>query len=321
MTEKEMGDGLSSKVGSDATRAVHESWYRGPHCNWYPSKSVLREPGAIVDHVLAGWIPPQPIISKEDHVLTMGSCFAQHIRDDLVIRGYKVAGKQPDGQEVTRRFLDEQQAYVVICGPGLNNTDVMRQQFEWAYDPQYEVGPTWFAEDRALRLPREETRVATRDVFDRTTVFIFTLGLSEAWYLKSSGQCCWRAVPKSQFDDTIYGFKTLTTAENAANLLRIIQLIRRHNSSAPVVFTVSPVPLMATFRPVSCLSADSASKSKLRAAIDEVMLDNPVGVYYFPSFEIVRDVIGPSAYTEGNRHVTPSVIKLVMGVFVENYCG
>lgn len=299
---------------------VHESWYRGPHCNLYPSKSALNEPGAI-ESVLQGWAPTEPIIFKGDKVLAIGSCFAQHVRDQLAVRGYQVAGAKPDGLEVTKRFAKEQQAYVVICGPGMNNTDVIKQQFEWAYDPDYRIGPAWFAEDRELRLPRVDVLAATRKVFAETTVFIFTLGLSEAWYLKASGQCCWRAVPESQFDAELYGFRTMSTGENVANMLRILELIRLHNDQARVVFTVSPVPLMATFRPISCLSANSASKAKLRAAIDEVMLADLSGVYYFPSFEMVRDVIGPVAYTEGNRHVTQSVIDCIMQSFVEHYCG
>ena len=62
-----------------------------------------------------------------------------------------------------------------------------------------------------------------------------------------------------------------TTAENSDNLARIRELIRDVKPTAPIIFTLSPVPLMATFRPVSCVTASSVSKAILRVSIDELM--------------------------------------------------
>ena len=84
-----------------------------------------------------------------------------------------------------------------------------------------------------------------------------------------------------------------SVGENVANLREIVRLIRKHVPRAAIVFTLSPVPLSAdcllhqvplsadcllhqvplaaTFRGVSCVTANAASKAILRVAVDELM--------------------------------------------------
>jgi hypothetical protein len=85
------------------------------------------------------------------------------------------------------------------------------------------------------------------------------------------------------------------------------------------VFTLSPIPLMATFRPVSCLTANSVSKAVLRIAIDDFMRDAPAGAFYFPSYEIVGEMFADPR-VEDNRHLKPEVIATVMDTFAHHYC-
>ena len=62
------------------------------------------------------------------------------------------------------------------------------------------------------------------------------------------GQVLWRAVPKDKFDPNIHGFKVSSVTENIANLQKIVELVSQYVPSATIVFTLSPVPLRATFR-------------------------------------------------------------------------
>ena len=48
------------------------------------------------------------------------------------------------------------------------------------------------------------------------------------------------------------------------------QMIRKNNKNASIIFTLSPVPLKATFRNMSCTVANSVSKAILRVALDEI---------------------------------------------------
>ena len=109
--------------------------------------------------------------------------------------------------------------------------------------------------------------------------------------------------------------------ENLANLVRIRALIRSARPEAKVIFTLSPVPLMATFRPVSCLTASSVSKAILRVAIDQLMRDNADdrALFYFPSYEIVKDFF-VDPYEEDNRDPTPEIVRFIMTTFERHFC-
>ena len=141
---------------------------------------------------------------------------------------------------------------------------------------------------------------------------MITLGLSEVWYQKrgegpSSGKeddeeesdddsdddlesedeegedffaerdVLWRAVPSDRYDPERHGFRATTVSENLTNLKKIVKLIRTHVPKASIVFTLSPVPLAATFRGVSCVTANATSKAVLRVAVDELMRENGLG--------------------------------------------
>jgi hypothetical protein len=84
------------------------------------------------------------------------------------------------------------------------------------------------------------------------------------------------------------------------------------------------VPLLATHRPLSCLTADCVSKSVLRVALDQVMADQAADVYYWPSFEIVKwmgATVPWSAYGENgsSRDVNRRLIGPIIDAFVEAY--
>lgn len=132
----------------------------------------------------------------------------------------------------------------------------------------------------------------------------------------------WRAVPKRKFDPNKHRFRVSSVAENKDNIRAMIDIIARHRPEAKVIFTVSPIPLGATFRPVSSMTANSVSKAILRAALDEVLreLDDDANVHYWPSFEIVNDVF-TDVWSMDRLHVRPAVLDFIMTLFEENWCA
>jgi hypothetical protein len=82
---------------------------------------------------------------------------------------------------------------------------------------------------------------------------------------------------------------------------------------------------MATFRDVSCMTADCVSKSVLRVALDQVMGDGREGVYYWPSYEVVRWAgahLAWPAYGLHNRKprdVSKRIVAEIIDAFVEAY--
>jgi hypothetical protein len=288
----------------------HGTWYRGEHTNFLPTKAELSDPNAIDDYIVQGWVPAQPFITKSAPLTAFGSCFAGHITDYLEAKGYNIFG----------RHLDIH-AHIIRFGEGMVNTFSIRQQLEWAAGIRQFPEKMWFGPNKEVAAVDPTIREETYQIIRQTEVFIVTLGLSEIWYDKINGEVFWRAIPADMFDPDRHGFRITSVQENYDNLLAIIAVIRKLRSDARIIFTLSPIPLVATFRPVSCLTANSVSKAILRVAIDQVMREHGSdgGLFYFPSYEIIKDgFIDP--FRDDNRHPKPEVIEVVMRTFERHYC-
>ncbi len=295
-------------MGGETLRA-HRSWYRGPHTNFHPVDASRAEPGAFETYVGKGWLPAVPFIDKETYITAFGSCFAAEVTKYLAAQDYNVFGRTLG--------LD---AHIVRSGEGIVNTAALRQQFEWAYGETAPAPGQWH-DPRGAELKVSETiREETRRIFDETEVFILTLGLSEVWCDKTTGEPFWRAIPAKDFDEDRHSFKVLSVEENLNNLDRIRALIRARKPGASIIVTLSPVPLAATFRPISCLTANAVSKASLRMAIDGLMSGHPDddALYYFPSYEMITDFI-PDALEDDLRHPTRAAVTQVMSAFHRAY--
>ncbi len=294
--------------GEDKERTADATWYRGKHTNFIASQANLEEPNALEDYVLKGWLPERPFISRADTITAFGSCFASYLTKYLRELRYSIGGD--DGGDT----------HVLTHGAGMVNTYALRQQLEWAYDEAEFTEDLWH--DRFGRKAKRSDKIKenTRAVFDRSDVFIFTLGLSEVWYSKVTGNVFWRTIPSTEFDDEKHGFRVTTVEENCHNLERIYSIIRKHRPDAAIVFTISPVPLVATFRPVSCITANSVSKAILRVSVDETMRkhESDPKLFYWPSYEIVKDYIR-EPYKPDNRHIKPEVVARIMEEFSKYY--
>jgi hypothetical protein len=294
------------------TQLAHTTWYRGEHCAFSATKEDLAQPGAIEQHVGSGWFPPNPFIEKSHGITAFGSCFAQHISDHLAARSYNL---------LTNKEQLSLDSYVIRCAEGMINTFAIRQQFEWAFLGSCFSEDLWFDSNGELAPYNERIRNDTAGIFRETDVFIITIGLSEVWYSKTSGNVFWRAIPITRFDPEQHGFRLTSVAENLDNLDAIRTIIREHRPDATIILTLSPIPLHATFRPVSCMTANSVSKATLRVAIDEMLRRYPDDrkLFYFPAYEMVKEFF-VDPYLDDNRHVRPEILNAVMETFERAFC-
>jgi hypothetical protein len=161
----------------------HGSWYRGEHTSLIPSKAELSKPNAAERFILSGWLPTAPFVDRRTAITAFGSCFAEHITRHLAERGYNVAGRDLN--------LD---AHIIRFGEGIVNSFAVRQQFEWALGERDFPDNLWFGPNKEIAAVTPEIRAQTRDVVNATELFIITLGLSEIWYDKRSGDAFWRAI-------------------------------------------------------------------------------------------------------------------------------
>lgn len=290
---------------------AHRTWFRGENTNFNPDRAAMAGVNAVLDHVLHGWAPEAPLITPETQITAFGSCFAANISRWLSRRNFNVASRREDAKA----------AYVVSMGEGMVNSFVIRQQFEWAWENRRFDGALWHGYDAEEYGYDEMVRQTTRRIFDETEVFILTFGLSEVWYDEPTGNVFWRTIPKDVYDPARHKFRVSTVEENRENMLAIYDLIRKHRPEARIIFTLSPIPLIATFRDVSCITANSVSKSVLRVAIDEVMRAKRAEgfLYYWPSYEIITDVFR-HPYRADRRHPVDPALEFVMTLFEHVWC-
>jgi hypothetical protein len=304
---------LPDDTGSAANgpRRKRPKFHRGEVVNYNPRSDDYLSPTFLQDYVLKGWLPAAPFVTRQTKVTAFGSCFAANITRHLSAIGYDLSSKRdPD-------------IYISRIGDGMVNTPAILGQFEWALENKKPPENLWHgfeAEEFGLD---EQIRLRTQKVFLTTDLFIITLGLSEIWYDEQTGTTFWRAVPEEFFDPARHKFRVLSVEETKTGIAEMYRLIRTHVPNAKVLFTVSPIPLAATFRPVSCLTANMVSKAVIRAALDEFLRSRPNDLnqtlFYFPSMELVQfGFINP--WNDDVRHPKSYVLDTVMKTFEASYC-
>ena len=278
-------------------------------------------------------------IGTQDQVATAGSCFAQHIARTLVRLGfsYLVTEHAPSGDDAaggygvfparfgniyTARQLLQlfRRAYGVY-----EPRDVCWRRKDGRYvDPfRPRVDAAGFETPEALAADVATHLAAVREMFETCDVFIFTLGLTEAWVARHDDAVFPLApgVVASSPDPTHYAFRNFTVAEIEADLLAFIDRLRKVNRGVRIILTVSPVALMATYEDRHVLVSTVYSKSVLRVVAGSVS-EARAEVAYFPSYEVITGPQGGRAmYEDDLREVRPEAVDYVMSLFARHYLG
>jgi hypothetical protein len=155
-------------------------------------------------------------------------------------------------------------------------------------------------------------------------VFVFTLGLTECWRSREDGAVfpvC-PGVEGGTFDPARYEFYNQPVEDVIADLTAFRHGLHSVNPGAQIIFTVSPVPLVATAEPgAHVLSATTYSKSVLRVAAESMRHKFP-NVHYFPSYEIVTGAFNRGAYYAPDlRNVVEAGVAHVMRLFMAHATG
>jgi len=287
-----------------------DSWYLGGAVHLVPRKAEYAKEGLA--SILEGWLPSAAVITESTRVIGVGSCFARYFILWLAENGFN-------------RAVDSSPYNALIrYGATFESPAVIAQQFRWAFDELDARDALWIGKDRQVFEANEERRQLVRRTLQQTDVLVLTLGLSEVWHDKRTGEPLWRTVTRRHYDPARHVFRVETMGETKAHLEKIEEIRRRHLPGMKIVYTVSPVRLTATFRPVSAITANCASKAILRAALDEFLRESGDrlnrALFYFPSYEIVHDYFR-DPFEEDNRHVTSYVASHVVSTFARHYCS
>lgn len=286
---------------------------------------------------------PKFSIAPTERMATAGSCFAQHIT-----RTMKRAGLSPFVAEtphpLMRMFaaqeLDSYEQFSARYGniyTSRQGLELLRQALGTmpvVHDFAEHDG-RWFdllrpgipKEGFATRHEAEADRAfhlqCVRRMFETVDVFVFTVGLTECWRHAVQGHTypvCPGTV-RGRFDPALHRFHNLDCAEVIDDLESLIREAHAVNPGLKFVFTVSPVPLVATRSEDNVLVASSYSKAVLRAAVGAVAARHPA-VQYFPSFEIISHAASFGQYLASDlREVTERGVSHVMGCFMKAFYG
>lgn len=279
---------------------------------------------------------PRFSITKSTAIVTCGSCFAQHIGPALLRRGYHWLETEP-----APRFLPQAKQCAYGYGAfsfrsgNLYTPLQLKQWVEWAlghtampeevwavdgrfYDPfRPTLEPMGFASAEEVYGLRRVTCDAIRKAIEQAELWVFTLGLTEAWRHRQLGYVypvCPGTV-SGEYQAKQHQFHNFRYPELYQTLIETLSMIRQLNSRMQFLFTVSPVPLTATASPNHVLIATEYSKSTLRAVAEDLKLDME-GVDYFPSYEMITAPPFRGIFYESNlRQVSAQGVEFVMNNF------
>jgi len=276
--------------------------------NLYPTQSQLERSNAVDKFIMGGLIPPKPFITRNHRIATVGSCFAGNISSFLRVNGYDVPMLNTEyrGKFPTGSFSDE-----------VFNTYVLRYLFELAF------GESDVAEYQSVNQHNQQASMSVADIRQTLRgmdIFIITLGLAEVWFNKKTGDVFQTAKSVGEYDPALHDFRVSSVQENLDNIEFVYRTIRENVKNARIVFTLSPVPLKATFRKENCTVANSVSKSILRVALDELIRahDDDEKLFYFPSYELILDCL-PRPSGPDRRYIGGETLDFVTSLFARHY--
>lgn len=256
-------------------------------------------------YIFQGFGPDSPTLSPSDSVITMGSCFADRLREWL-----KSQGKNADYLSIPE---------------GLNNTFALKQYLTWAFTGVRDEKAYWYKDADKIYEPEQEQKDVLNH-FKNSKAVVVTFGLSEVWKDMETGGVFWRGVPANIYDPEKHKCVSTTVEENINNIKDICDLIHTYaGEDTEIVLTLSPVPLHAAFSNQPTIVADCASKCILRAALHEFLNgQNKDNIYYWPSFELVRwvgDHIPLQTLFEDKtpRHVNNQIVGIIINNFVQKF--
>jgi hypothetical protein len=273
-----------------------------------PTKAQMHAEGP--EGLLVGWVPSEPLIRPQTRVIAFGSCFAARFAEWLAEHDFNRAFDSSSDQSIVRNQLE--------------TPSVVAQQFRWAFgelDPEHAF---WIGPDKRRFEATEDRRLRLRDTLVAAEVLIITFGISEMWVDTVTGEPIWRVPPRELQGTNRYALRVATAAESIAALETIHRLRGTHMPGSKILYTVSPQRHTATFRGISPIVANVASKAILTVAVDEFLRAHPAELnrtyFYFPAFEIVTQLFR-DPLLEDNRHLGDDYVALLMDVFAHHYAA
>ena len=274
-------------------------------------------------------------IDSATNIITVGSCFAQHISKWIKSNGFSWVDSEPSDAAIPLKEQEENGYGVFSFRTGNIYTPALLKQWVFqALQLEKEVDEVFVKEDRyfdafrplipvkgfthpaEIRAARQGTLACIRKALQESDLFIFTLGLTEGWKNKQGYvyPLCPGTV-KGEFSPDEHEFVNYSYDQIVDDLNSTMDAIIKVNPRMRFLLTVSPVPLTATAEVEHILGATTYSKSVLRAAAG-YLAKTRSDVDYFPSYELIAQFPTHGKYFENNlRSVKKEGVDFVMRHF------
>lgn len=270
-------------------------------------------------------------ISKTDKIISLGSCFAQHIARSLLQSGYNYlfapeSAAQSEARTFSARYgnvYSVRQARQLLerafgVADYTLSTDSWLSHSGKIIDPfRPNEFPNGFDTEAEMLDERRKHLDNVREIFSSADVIIFTLGLTETWLDIKSGAALPVApgVYGGPWPSANYQFTNFSYVECESDLREFVSIIKRINPRARIILTVSPVSLVATMENQSVAISTCHSKSVLRAVAGDLSRAH-VDIFYFPSYEIITNPASAGLLFDGDfRSVKDTGVAIVMKSF------
>lgn len=282
-------------------------------------------------------------ITPGERVATAGSCFAQRISAMLQQSGFGFADyesrpvlmNEEQGRDwgygrfsarfgniyTVRQLRQLLEEALGITGPRLHLAQ--NSQGRWIDLLRPRIHQHGFVTAEEAQADRLYHLACVRRMFLESDVFVFTLGLTEAWVLEADGTVfgVHPAVSLQAPFAPVVRCVNFDYLECLADMVGLIQTLNIHNPRLRYVFTVSPVALAATHQDTHILLATTYSKAILRAVVGRVVALCPMAGY-FPSFELFNCAQSHGQYlSEDLRDVNSRGVAVAMALFERMYLG
>lgn len=281
-------------------------------------------------------------IERNDKIVTAGSCFAQHVARYLTDNGFNHLITE-NAHPIIPQAMALKHNYSMFSAR-YGNIYTARQLLQLLhrafglFDPiekiwkssngkafidpfRPQIQPGGYRDTDDLFADQRQHFAAIRQAITGMDIFVFTLGLTEAWIDSRDGSVYPLApgVAGGIFNPELYTFVNFDEGETSSDLRSAFEFIRSVNSKARFIVTVSPVPLNATFEDRNCWVSTTYSKAVLRIAAENVCksLDN---CQYFPSYEIITcPKLRGRYYARDGREVLEDGVAHVMGILAKHF--
>lgn len=320
----------------DSKKPRAHSPYTGRHQRTFWRTAVSgRQPDELTDLFIAPFA-----LERHTRIATAGSCFAQHIARSLRSRGYNVldAERPPSGLSNSEALRFGYNMYSARYGNIYHVRQLLQlvkesfgihspQEFIWEKSGRFydalrpSVEPVGLASPELVVEHRRRHLKRVKELMGDADVFVFTMGLTEAWVHQESGTV-YPTAPGTiagEYDEAKYTFKNFRHSELLADFREARELIRRVNPGIRFLLTVSPVGLAATAEEDHILVASTRSKATLRSVAGELE-ETYDDVTYFPSYEIVTGAPAGNRFLDSTlREVTREGVETVMSHFMSAF--